>query len=29
VNAFLGGKLDVRAMAQVVDPNLYRNREGG
>ncbi len=26
VNAFLGGKLDVRAMVEVVDPNLYRNR---
>ncbi len=30
INAFLGGRLDVRAMVQVVDPNLYRNRtEGG
>ncbi len=26
VNAFLGGGLDVRAMVEVVDPNLYRNR---
>ncbi len=26
VNAFLGGGLDVRAMAEVVDPALYRNR---
>jgi len=26
VNAFLGGELDVRAMVEVVDPNLYRNR---
>jgi hypothetical protein len=24
--AFLGGDLDTTAMAQVVDPNLYRNR---
>lgn len=26
VNAFLGGALDVQAMAQVVNPELYRNR---
>ncbi len=26
VNAFLGGHLDVRAMVEVVDPSLYRNR---
>jgi len=26
VNAFLGGALDVEAMAAVVDPQLYRNR---
>lgn len=26
VNDFLGGTLDVRKMAQVVDPDLYRNR---
>ncbi len=26
VNAFLGGGLDVQAMIEVVDPNLYRNR---
>lgn len=26
VNAFLGGKLDTAAMAEVVDPQLYRNR---
>ncbi len=26
VNAFLGGGLDVQAMVEVVDPNLYRNR---
>lgn len=26
VNAFLGGWLDEEAMAQVVDPTLYRNR---
>jgi len=29
INAFLGGKLDVQAMVEVVDPNLYRNRTGG
>ncbi len=29
VNVFLGGSLDVRAMVQVVDPNLYRNRTEG
>jgi len=26
INAFLGGVLDVQAMAEVVDPALYRNR---
>ncbi len=26
VNAFLGGFLDERAMAEVIDPSLYRNR---
>ncbi|MEE2776354.1 MAG: sulfotransferase family protein [Acidobacteriota bacterium] len=26
VNAFLGGELDERAMVEVVDPDLYRNR---
>lgn len=26
VNEFLGGQLDVEAMASVVDPELYRNR---
>ena len=26
VNAFLGGKLDVHAMAQAIDGSLYRNR---
>jgi len=26
VNDFLGGSLDVAAMAEVVDPKLYRNR---
>jgi hypothetical protein len=26
INAFFGGRLDERAMAEVVDPNLYRNR---
>ncbi len=26
LNRFLGGRLDVDAMAAVVDPNLYRNR---
>jgi hypothetical protein len=26
INDFLGGGLDTRAMAQVVDPTLYRNR---
>jgi hypothetical protein len=29
VNAFLGGALDVEAMAAVVDPQLYRNRASG
>lgn len=29
VNAFLGGILDPRAMASVVEPDLYRNRVGG
>jgi hypothetical protein len=27
INAFLGGELDTRKMATVVDPELYRNRE--
>ncbi|MBW2280938.1 MAG: sulfotransferase family protein [Deltaproteobacteria bacterium] len=26
VNAFLGGRLDVKRMAEAVDPGLYRNR---
>lgn len=26
INRFLGGSLDVQAMATVVDPDLYRNR---
>jgi len=26
INGFLGGNLDVKAMAMQVDPNLYRNR---
>jgi hypothetical protein len=26
INAFLGGTLDERRMAEAVDPNLYRNR---
>ena len=26
VDAFLGGGLDIAAMAGVVDPSLYRNR---
>jgi hypothetical protein len=26
INAFLGGELDVSAMAEAVDPELYRNR---
>lgn len=26
INAFLGGHLDEKAMAQVIDPTLYRNR---
>jgi hypothetical protein len=29
VNQFLGGGLDVEAMARVVDPSLYRKRSGG
>jgi len=29
INAFLGGELDERSMAAVVDPALYRNREPG
>lgn len=29
VNAFLGGGLDLEAMAKVVDPKLYRKRSGG
>ena len=28
INAFLGGKLDVDKMVEVVDPALYRNRAG-
>ena len=28
VTAFLGGRLDVQAMAAAVDPKLYRNRKG-
>ena len=27
INEFLGGNMDVQAMAEVVDPNLYRNRK--
>ena len=27
INTFLGGKLDVQAMAAVADPELYRNRK--
>jgi hypothetical protein len=27
INVFLGGGLDERAMAEVVDPDLYRNRQ--
>ena len=27
INQFLGGQLDTEAMAAVVDPKLYRNRE--
>ncbi|MEZ4594094.1 MAG: sulfotransferase domain-containing protein [Chloroflexota bacterium] len=27
INQFLGGHLNTEAMAQVVDPNLYRNRK--
>jgi len=27
INEFLGGRLDVAAMATAVDPNLYRNRQ--
>lgn len=26
INQFLGGRLDERAMAEVIDPQLYRNR---
>ena len=26
LNEFLGGDLDVQSMAEIVDPNLYRNR---
>ncbi len=29
INTFLGGKLDVLAMAAQVDPDLYRNRQEG
>jgi len=28
INPFLGGNLDLKAMLQVVDPNLYRERRG-
>jgi hypothetical protein len=28
INTFLGGRLDVDRMAEVVDPALYRNRAG-
>jgi hypothetical protein len=28
INAFLGSSLDVAAMAETVDPALYRNRQG-
>lgn len=28
VNAFLGGRLDEKRMAEAVDPQLYRNRAG-
>jgi hypothetical protein len=27
INQFLGGDLDVQAMAAVVDPSLYRQRK--
>jgi hypothetical protein len=27
IDAFLGGQLDTRAMAEVIDPQLYRNRQ--
>jgi hypothetical protein len=27
INAFLGGRLDVQAMASAVDTGLYRNRQ--
>jgi hypothetical protein len=26
INGFLGGRLDVQAMVQAVDPSQYRNR---
>lgn len=26
INAFMGGKLDINAMASVVDKNLYREK---
>jgi len=29
INAYLGGRLDIDAMAAVVDPDLYRNRKAG
>jgi hypothetical protein len=27
INDYLGGKLDIQAMAEVVNPELYRNRK--
>jgi hypothetical protein len=27
INEFLGGRLNTEAMAQAIDPNLYRNRQ--
>lgn len=29
VNQFLGGRLDIKGMAEIVDPELYRNRLAG
>ena len=29
INTFLGDRLDVLAMAEQVDPGLYRNRQKG
>jgi len=29
INDFLGGTLDATAMAKMVDPDLYRNRQAG